>query len=112
MFVYYRLYRKPVSPMKKTAIPGIKVLHEKARSVLQVCLLNECRPSLLANRYSISQPLLSQPQLAPHKHETEVGESSVSLALALTTSNSSESDSFSVCASIGAEETAARASQP
>ncbi len=36
-----------------------------------------------------------------------------SLYLALTlTSNSSESDSWSVCVSIGAEETAARASQP
>ncbi len=81
MFVYYRLYRKLVSPMistprcgdqEKTAIPGIEVVHEKARSVHKVCLLNERPPSLLANRYSISQPLLSQPQLAPQKHETEV----------------------------------------
>ncbi len=54
------------------SIPGIEVVREKARSVRQVCFLNERPPSLLANRYSISQPLLSQPQLAPHKHETEV----------------------------------------
>ncbi len=40
------------------------------------------------------------------------GDSSVSLVLALTTSNSSESDNRSVCGSIGAEETTARASQP
>ncbi len=57
---------------EKMAIPGIEVVHEKARNVRQVCLLNEHPPSLLANRYSISQSLLSQPQLAPHKHETEV----------------------------------------
>ncbi len=68
MFVYYRLYKKPAS----LTIPGIEVVREKARSVRQVCFLNERPPSLLAKRYSISQPLLSQPQLAPHKHETEV----------------------------------------
>ncbi len=77
-----------------------------------ICFLNKGPPSLLANRYSISQPLLSQPQLAPHKHEDWCGESSVYFALALKTSNSSESDSCNVCASIGVEETAARASQP
>ncbi len=86
-------------------------LRLSARSVRQVCLLNKRPPSLLANQYFISQPLMSQPQPAPHKHETEVARP-VPLALALTTSNSSESDSCSVCASIGAEETAARASQP
>ncbi len=37
-----------------------------------LCLLNERLPFLLANQYIISQPLLSQPQPAPHKHETEV----------------------------------------
>ncbi len=42
MFVYYKLYKKPVSPMIST------------------------------NQYLISQPLSSQPQPAPHKHETEV----------------------------------------
>ncbi len=55
---------------EKMAIPGIEVVREMARSVRQVC--NERPPPLLANRYLISQPLLSQPQLAPHKHETEV----------------------------------------
>ncbi len=39
------------------------VVCEKARSVRQVCFLNKRPPSLLANRYLISQPLLSQPQL-------------------------------------------------
>ncbi len=57
---------------KKTAIPSVDVVREMARSVRQVCFLNERPPSLLANRYLISQPLLSQPQLAPHKHATEV----------------------------------------
>ncbi len=42
MFVYYKLYREPVSPMiltprcgdqKKMAVPGVEVVHEKARSV-------------------------------------------------------------------------------
>ncbi len=41
MFVYYKLYREPVSPTistsvwrsGKTAVPGIEVMHEKARSV-------------------------------------------------------------------------------
>ncbi len=59
-------------PRKKTPIPGIEVVRETARSVRQVCFLNERPPSLLANQYLISQPLLSQPQLAPHKHATEV----------------------------------------
>ncbi len=84
-FVYYRLYKITVSPMtltprcgdqEKTAIPGIEVVYEKTRSVRQVCLLNESPPSLLANRsfyfIFISQPHLTQPQLAHHKHETEV----------------------------------------
>ncbi len=53
-------------------IPGIEVVHEKVKSVRQVCLLNERLPILLANQYIISQPLSSQPQPAPHKHETEV----------------------------------------
>ncbi len=58
--------------MEKTAIPSIEVVCETARSVRQVCFMNERPPSLLANRYLISQPLFSQPQLAPHKHATEV----------------------------------------
>ncbi len=58
MFVYYRLYKKPVSPMistprcgdqKKMVIPGVKVVHEKVKSVRQVCLLSERLPFLLAN---------------------------------------------------------------
>ncbi len=57
---------------EKTAIPSVEVVHKKARSVRQVCFLNERPPSLLANQYLISQLLLSQPQLAPHKHATEV----------------------------------------
>ncbi len=81
MFVYHKIYKKPVSPIISTpqcgdkgkmAIPGIEVVREMARSVCQVCFLNKRPPPLLANRYLISQPLLSQPQLAPHKHETEV----------------------------------------
>ncbi len=78
---------------KKRQSPALRLC---ARSVRQVCLLNERPPSLLANQYFISQPLMSQPQPAPHKHETEVARP-VPLALALTTSNSSESDSCSVC---------------
>ncbi len=48
MFMYYRLYKKPVSPMistprfgdqEKMAIPGVEVVHEKAKSVRQVFLL-------------------------------------------------------------------------
>ncbi len=61
-----------VGDQGKTAVPGIVVVHEKARSIRQVCLLNEHAPSLLANQYSTSQPLLLQPQPVPHKHETEV----------------------------------------
>ncbi len=57
---------------EKPAIRGAEVVRKKAGSIRQVCFLNERPPSLLANRYSISQTLLSQPQLAPHKHETEV----------------------------------------
>ncbi len=53
-------------------IPGVEVVHEKVKSVHQVCLLNERLPFLLANHYIISQPLSSKPQPAPHKHETEV----------------------------------------
>ncbi len=53
-------------------IPGVEVVHEKVKSVRQVCLLNERLPFLLANHYIISQPLSSKPQPAPHKHETEV----------------------------------------
>ncbi len=56
MFVYYRLYKKPVSPMISTPrcgdqkkIPGVKVVHEKVKSVRQVCLLSERLPFLLAN---------------------------------------------------------------
>ncbi len=45
---------------------------EGKKSVRQVCLLNKHPPFLLANQYIISQPLLSQPQPAPHKNETEV----------------------------------------
>ncbi len=80
MFVYYKLYKKPVSPMISTpqcgdqeimVIPGIEVVHEKVKSVRRVCLLNERLPFLLANQYLISQPLSSQPQPAPHKHETD-----------------------------------------
>ncbi len=46
-------------------------MHEKVKSIRQVCLLNERLPFMLANQYIISQPLLSQPQPAPHKHETD-----------------------------------------
>ncbi len=81
MFEYYRLYKKLVSPMISTprcgdqgkmVIPGVEVVHEKVKSIGQVCLLNERLPFLLANQYIISQPLLSQPQPGPQKHETEV----------------------------------------
>ncbi len=89
-------------------IPGVEAVHEKVKSVRQVCLLNERPPFLLANQYLIFQPLSSQPQPAPHKHETEVANPQYLLHW----QHSSESDSCSVCASIGAEETAARASQP
>ncbi len=57
---------------EKMVIPGVEAVHEKVKSVRQVCLLNEGLPFLLANQYLISQPLSSQPQPAPHKHETEV----------------------------------------
>ncbi len=79
MFVYYKLYREPVSPMISTprcreqenmAVLGIEVVLEKARSVrpFVIVFLFYKRPtSLLANR-----PLLLQPQQAPHKHETDV----------------------------------------
>ncbi len=53
-------------------IPGVEVVHEKVKSVCQVCLLNERLPFVLANQYIISQPLSSQPQPAPHKRKTEV----------------------------------------
>ncbi len=53
-------------------IPGVEVVHEKVKSVRQVCLLNERLPFLLAKHYIIYQPLSSKPQPAPHKHETEV----------------------------------------
>ncbi len=41
MFVYYKFYREPVSPtistrrcgdQEKTSVPGVEVVHEKARS--------------------------------------------------------------------------------
>ncbi len=57
---------------EKMVIPGVEAVHEKVKSVRQVCLLNERPPFLLANQYLIFQPLSSQPQPAPHKHETEV----------------------------------------
>ncbi len=56
----------------KRVIPDVEVVHEKVKSVRQVCFLNEHLPFLLVNQYIISQPLLSQPQPASHKHETEV----------------------------------------
>ncbi len=72
MFVYYKLYREPVSPTISTTQQS-----EKWQSpVLRLCtrtqeafvlLLFLDPPSLLANR-----PLLLQPQQAPHKHKTEV----------------------------------------
>ncbi len=75
MFVYYKLYKKPVLSHdlgQSPVIPGIEVVHETSRNVRQVCFLNEHPPSLLANQYLISQLLLSQPQLAPHKHANVV----------------------------------------
>ncbi len=38
MFVYYKLYREPVSPtistnQEKIAVPSIEVVHEKTRSI-------------------------------------------------------------------------------
>ncbi len=58
--------------MVKMVIPGVEIVHKKLKSVRHVCLSNEHIPFLLANQYIISQPLSSQPQPAPHKHETEV----------------------------------------
>ncbi len=46
-------------------------MHEKVKSVRQVCLLNEHLPFLLAKLYIISQPLSSQPQ-PPPQAETEM----------------------------------------
>ncbi len=109
MFVYYKLYKKPVSPMEKTAIPSIEVVCETARSVRQVCFMNERPPSLLANRYLISQPLFSQPQLAPHKHATEVASPQYTLHWHL---QHLIPQNGGVCASIRVEETAVCASQP
>ncbi len=78
MFVYYKLYREPVSQtisttlcgnQEKIAVPSIEVVHEnnKERSdhfTFFFFFLKERPPSLLAN-----QLLLFQPQQAPHKHE-------------------------------------------
>ncbi len=40
MLVYYKLYKKTVSPMistpRKMVIPGVEVVHEKVKSVRQV----------------------------------------------------------------------------
>ncbi len=33
MFVYYKIYREPVEIRKKTAVPGVEVVHEKATSI-------------------------------------------------------------------------------
>ncbi len=48
MFVCYKLYREPVSPTisscrcgdqeKKTAVPRVEVVHEKARSVCPIII--------------------------------------------------------------------------
>ncbi len=113
MFVYYKLYREPVSPtistrrcgdQEKTSVPGVEVVHDKARSV---------RSFFLKSFYFGTNVLLlcwpvDRSCYNLNKLETEVANP---VALTLTTSNSSESECWRVCASIGAEETAAHASQ-
>ncbi len=59
MFVYYKLYRNQfllqsrhvcVEIRKKKAVPGVEVVHEKARSIRPFFFfLNERPPSLLAS---------------------------------------------------------------
>ncbi len=80
MLVYYKLYKKTVSPVISTPRCGDQengnprrwgcAREGKKRS--SSCLLNERLPFLLANHYIISQQLSSKPQPAPHKHETDV----------------------------------------
>ncbi len=105
MLVFYKLYKKTVSPMISTPRCGGCAREGKKRS--SSCLLNERLPFLLANHYIISQPLSSKPQPAPHKHETEVANPQYLLHWQHLIP---QNQSCSVCASIGADETAARAS--
>ncbi len=106
MFVYYKLYREPVSPTsrsgKKWQAPALRLCTRRQDAFvlfLRTNVLILCWP-IDRSGYNLNKLLIS----------TRGGESSVSLALTLTSYSSSESDS--VCASIEAEETAARASQP
>ncbi len=79
MFVYYKLYRKPVSPTFLHR--GVEISEKRPSSALRLCTRRQeafikfaFRTNILLtnNQYSTSQPLLLHTQQAPHKHETEV----------------------------------------
>ncbi len=69
-FVYYRLYKTPVSPMISLRL-YTRRQEAFVKSAFWTNVLPLCWP-IDTFFFLISQPHLTQPQLAHHKHETEV----------------------------------------
>ncbi len=125
IFIYYRGIvrclctinsRNPVSPTistprcgdQKMQSPELRLCTRRQEAFILFSFFFERTSSLSADHSTALVTTLTGSSWARNWG----GESSLYLALALTTSNSSESDSWIAWTSIGAEETAARASQP